>query len=103
MSPPPANPMLRSAVWFGSADKNGFMYRSWMKNQDIPDHGFQGKPIIGVCNTWSELTSCNAQFRKLAEHVRRGVPGHSRRPDRHRAAPRSAHAAMGPNLNARSA
>ncbi|MFM0629983.1 IlvD/Edd family dehydratase [Paraburkholderia xenovorans] len=64
---------LRSAQWFGSADKNGFMYRSWMKNQGIPDHEFHGKPIIGICNTWSELTPCNAHFRKLAEHVKRGV------------------------------
>ncbi|GAB5097013.1 dihydroxy-acid dehydratase [Caballeronia sp. LP006] len=64
---------LRSAAWFGTADKNGFMYRSWMKNQGIPDHEFEGKPIIGICNTWSELTPCNAHFRKLAEHVKRGV------------------------------
>ncbi|MBG0839984.1 IlvD/Edd family dehydratase [Ectopseudomonas toyotomiensis] len=64
---------LRSAQWFGSADKNGFMYRSWMKNQGIPDHEFQGKPIIGICNTWSELTPCNAHFRKIAEHVKQGV------------------------------
>ncbi|SHJ47895.1 IlvD/Edd family dehydratase, partial [Pseudomonas luteola] len=63
----------RSAQWFGNADKNGFMYRSWMKNQGIPDHEFQGKPIIGICNTWSELTPCNAHFRKIAEHVKRGV------------------------------
>jgi len=64
---------LRSTEWFGTADKNGFMYRSWMKNQGIPDHEFDGRPIIGICNTWSELTPCNAHFRKLAEHVRRGV------------------------------
>ncbi len=64
---------LRSAGWFGTADKNGFMYRSWMKNQGIPDHEFQGKPVIGICNTWSELTPCNAHFRKIAEHVRRGI------------------------------
>jgi dihydroxy-acid dehydratase/L-arabonate dehydrase len=64
---------LRSAAWFGTADKNGFMYRSWMKNQGIPDHVFQGKPIIGICNTWSELTPCNAHFRELAERVKRGV------------------------------
>jgi len=49
------------------------MYRSWMKNQGIPDHEFQGKPIIGICNTWSELTPCNAHFRKIAEHVKRGI------------------------------
>jgi L-arabonate dehydrase len=70
---PTAKRPLRSAQWFGTADKNGFMYRSWMKNQGIPDHEFQGKPIIGICNTWSELTPCNAHFRKLAEHVKRGV------------------------------
>ncbi len=67
------NVKLRSAEWFGTQDKNGFMYRSWMKNQGIPDHEFQGKPIIGICNTWSELTPCNAHFRKLAEHVKRGI------------------------------
>src|SRR6059058_5997584 len=71
MATPPLK--LRSAEWFGTADKNGFMYRSWMKNQGIPDHEFQGKPIIGICNTWSELTPCNAHFRKIAEHVKRGV------------------------------
>ncbi|MEQ5835983.1 IlvD/Edd family dehydratase [Marinobacter sp. NFXS9] len=64
---------LRSAQWFGTADKNGFMYRSWMKNQGIPDHEFQGKPIIGICNTWSELTPCNAHFRKIADHVKKGI------------------------------
>ncbi|WPC67325.1 IlvD/Edd family dehydratase [Rhodoferax ferrireducens] len=72
MSTPPKR-VLRSAAWFGAADKNGFMYRSWMKNQGIPDHEFQGKPIIGICNTWSELTPCNAHFRKIAEHVKRGI------------------------------
>lgn len=64
---------LRSTEWFGAADKNGFMYRSWMKNQGIPDHEFDGRPIIGICNTWSELTPCNAHFRKIAEHVKRGI------------------------------
>src|SRR4051794_41246578 len=71
MATPPLK--LRSAEWFSTTDKNGFMYRSWMRNQGIPDHEFQGKPIIGICNTWSELTPCNAHFRKLAEHVKRGV------------------------------
>jgi L-arabonate dehydrase len=71
MSKPPVK--LRSAAWFGTADKNGFMYRSWMKNQGIPDHEFEGKPIIGICNTWSELTPCNAHFRELAARVKRGV------------------------------
>ena len=68
-----SKPRLRSQQWFGTMDKNGFMYRSWMKNQGIPDHEFDGRPIIGICNTWSELTPCNAHFRKLAEHVKRGV------------------------------
>ncbi|MGM9491537.1 IlvD/Edd family dehydratase [Ideonella sp. YS5] len=71
MTKPPRK--LRSAAWFGTADKNGFMYRSWMKNQGLPDHVFDGRPIIGICNTWSELTPCNAHFRELAEHVKRGV------------------------------
>lgn len=65
--------VLRSTAWFGTTDKNGFMYRSWMKNQGIPDHEFQSKPIIGICNTWSELTPCNAHFRKIAEHVKKGI------------------------------
>ena len=65
--------VLRSASWFGSNDKNGFMYRSWMKNQGIPDHHFKDKPVIGICNTWSELTPCNAHFRDIAERVKRGV------------------------------
>ena len=73
MSDSNKKPTLRSAQWFGTADKNGFMYRSWMKNQGIADHQFQGKPIIGICNTWSELTPCNAHFRTIAEHVKRGV------------------------------
>ncbi|NIE73314.1 dihydroxy-acid dehydratase [Pantoea sp. Ap-967] len=64
---------LRSEAWFGANDKNGFMYRSWMKNQGFPEHEFQGKPVIGICNTFSELTPCNAHFRKLADHVKRGV------------------------------
>src|SRR5690554_1383275 len=64
---------LRSTAWFGEQDKNGFMYRSWMKNQGIPEHHFQGRPIIGICNTWSELTPCNAHFRELVDRVRRGV------------------------------
>jgi dihydroxy-acid dehydratase len=64
---------LRSASWFGTNDKNGFMYRSWMKSLGLPDHEFDGRPVIGICNTWSELTPCNAHFRQLAESVRRGV------------------------------
>ncbi|PWK37384.1 IlvD/Edd family dehydratase [Cupriavidus plantarum] len=70
---PDSKKKLRSTEWFGTADKNGFMYRSWMKNQGIPNHEFDGRPIVGICNTWSELTPCNAHFRKIAEHVKRGI------------------------------
>jgi L-arabonate dehydrase len=64
---------LRSAEWFGKADKDGFLHRSWMKNQGLPHHLFDGRPVIGICNTWSELTPCNAHFRDLADRVKRGV------------------------------
>ena len=63
----------RSADWFGRADKDGFGHRSWMRNQGFPGDVFDGRPVIGICNTWSELTPCNAHFRDLAEHVKRGV------------------------------
>src|SRR5438034_6794249 len=64
---------FRSAAWFGLADRDGFIHRSWMKNQGMPDHLFAGRPVIGICNTWSELTPCNAHFRSIADHVKRGV------------------------------
>lgn len=64
---------LRSQGWFGKTGKDGFIYRAWMKNQGFPDHEFRGKPVIGICNTWSELTPCNAHFRELAESVKRGI------------------------------
>jgi L-arabonate dehydrase len=64
---------LRSQQWFGRKGKDGFIYRAWMKNQGIPAHEFQGKPVIGICNTWSELTPCNAHFRELAESVKHGI------------------------------
>jgi len=63
---------LRSQAWFGKKGRDGFIYRAWMKNQGIPDDEF-GKPVIGICNTWSELTPCNAHFRELAESVKKGV------------------------------
>ncbi|AMM13662.1 dihydroxy-acid dehydratase [Burkholderia sp. PAMC 28687] len=64
---------LRSQQWFGTHGKDGFIHRSWMKNQGIPHDNFDGRPVIGICNTWSELTPCNAHFRELAEYVKRGV------------------------------
>lgn len=63
----------RSSNWFGKKDKMGFIYRSWMKNQGFPTDLFDGRPVIGICNTWSELTPCNAHLRDLAEVVKRGV------------------------------
>jgi L-arabonate dehydrase len=64
---------LRSAAWFGKADKDGFIHRSWMRNQGLPEDVFDGRPVIGICNTWSELTPCNAHLRDLADRVKRGV------------------------------
>ena len=64
---------LRSTAWFGGSGKNAFMHRSWMKNEGHPPDVFDGRPVIGICNTWSELTPCNAHLRGLAEHVKRGV------------------------------
>jgi L-arabonate dehydrase len=68
-----AEKVLRSRGWFARKGKDGFIYRAWMKNQGIPDYEFNNKPIIGICNTWSELTPCNAHFRELAESVKRGI------------------------------
>jgi L-arabonate dehydrase len=63
----------RSQEWFGRSGKDGFLHRSWIKNQGYPDDMFDGRPVIGICNTWSELTPCNGHFRELAEFVKRGV------------------------------
>ncbi|HMS67662.1 MAG TPA: IlvD/Edd family dehydratase, partial [Saprospiraceae bacterium] len=64
---------LRSYEWFGKSDKMGFVHRSWLRNQGYPDDYFQGKPVIGICNTWSELTPCNGHLRDFAEIVKKGV------------------------------
>ncbi len=69
----PKQKKFRSSEWYGPTDKGGFIHRSWMKNQGFPDHLFDGRPVIGICNTWSELTPCNAHFRQIADHVKRGV------------------------------
>ena len=61
---------LRSQRWFAGATRDGFIHRSWMKNQGLPDDTFDGRPVIGICNTFSELTPCNAHFRTIAEHVK---------------------------------
>lgn len=64
---------LRSHGWFGRKDKDGIIYRSWMKNQGMPPDWFDGRPVIGICNTYSELTPCNAHFRDFAESIKKGV------------------------------
>jgi len=68
-----SNPKQRSTQWFARQDIYGFIYRSWMKNRGVPQDMFDGRPVIGICNTWSELTPCNTHFRVLADHVRHGV------------------------------
>ncbi len=70
---PPTKRTYRSAGWFGQTDKNGFAHRSWMRIEGLPADVFDGRPVIGICNTWSELTPCNVHFRDLAEHVKRGI------------------------------
>ncbi len=65
---------LRSQDWFDPEDaKSGFIHRSWLRNQGYPDDYFRGRPVIGICNTWSELTPCNGHLREFAEFVKRGV------------------------------
>jgi L-arabonate dehydrase len=72
---PPKKPAhaLRSQQWFGRQDRDGFMYRSWVKGKGVPHDQFDGRPVIGICNTFSELTPCNSHFRALAEQVKIGV------------------------------
>src|SRR5437762_4654864 len=70
--PKPPRPR-RSQLWFGGTTKDAFIHRSWMKNQGLPADSFDGRPVIGICNTWSELTPCNHHFRELAQRVKQGV------------------------------
>ncbi|QHQ34242.1 L-arabinonate dehydratase [Algicella marina] len=64
---------LRSQEWFSGSTKDAIYHRSWMKNQGFPADLFDGRPIVGICNTWSELTPCNAHLRDIAERVKNGV------------------------------
>ncbi|HTJ26079.1 MAG TPA: IlvD/Edd family dehydratase [Candidatus Limnocylindria bacterium] len=64
---------LRSAAWFGKQDRDGFIHRSWMRAEGFAPDVFDGRPVIGICNSWSELTSCNVHLRRVAEAVKRGV------------------------------
>ncbi len=66
-------PKLRSAATYGKRDRDGFIHRSWMKAQGFPDHVFHDKPIIGICQTWSEFNPCHSHLREIAEAVKRGV------------------------------
>ena len=68
-----AKKTFRSHAWFARQDKNGFYYRSWLKNRGFPQDQFDGRPVIGICNTWSDLTPCNTHFKTIADHVRWGV------------------------------
>ena len=72
-SKPKDKPALRSTRSYGGQGKDGFIHRSWMKSQGLPADAFDGRPVIGICNTWSELSPCNAGLRDVAEHVKRGV------------------------------
>ena len=65
----------RSSEWYNSKShkRDTFVHRGWMRNQGHPDHLFDGRPVIGICNTWSELTPCNGHFREIAESVKKGV------------------------------
>ena len=72
-NPAGKRPALRSRQWWGAQDRSGFLHRSWMRNQGFTDEVFDGRPVIGIANSWSELTPCNAHLRRLAESVKRGV------------------------------
>lgn len=64
---------MRSAEWFGREGKYGFIPRSWMRSQGFGPELFDGRPVIGICNTWSDLNPCNRHLRELAEYVKRGI------------------------------
>lgn len=63
----------RSRHWFGETGRGGFIHRSWMRSQGFTEEVFDGRPVIGICNTFSEFTPCNAHLRQVAEAVKRGV------------------------------
>jgi L-arabonate dehydrase len=64
---------LRSQHWFGGTGRDQIYHRGWMKNQGFPHDLFDGRPVIGILNTWSELNPCNAHLRELAEKVKNGI------------------------------
>lgn len=65
--------MYRSENWFGRRDVDGFLHRAWVKTEGFTDEVFKNRPVIGISNSWSELTNCNAHLRLVAEAVKRGV------------------------------
>jgi len=67
------NGARRSSEWFDRQDLDGFLHRSWLKSSGVTDDAFRGRPVIGICNSWSELVNCNVHLRGLAESVKRGV------------------------------
>ncbi|MXN64216.1 dihydroxy-acid dehydratase [Stappia sp. GBMRC 2046] len=72
-TPAPWPRKLRSHEWYGGDSRDHIYHRSWMKNQGLPEDLFDGRPVIGICNTWSELTPCNAHLRDLAQRVKHGI------------------------------
>jgi dihydroxy-acid dehydratase len=63
----------RSQAWFGAEGRSGMVYRSWVRNQGYGPKVFDGRPVIGIASTWSELTPCNAHLHRVADAVKRGV------------------------------
>jgi dihydroxy-acid dehydratase len=68
-----STPKLRSQEWFGKRDRWGLAHRAWLRAEGFSERVFDGKPVIGICNSWSELNNCNAHLRQVAEAVKRGV------------------------------
>ena len=68
-----ATPSLRSRNWFAARNLDGFMHRAYLKAEGFSEAVFDGRPVVGICNSWSELNNCNAHLRQVAEAVKRGV------------------------------
>ena len=66
-------PKLRSDRWYGGLNRDGFIHRSWMKSDGYPEDLFSGRPMIGICSSWSELTPCNSHLDEVADFVKRGI------------------------------
>src|SRR6266568_1927103 len=64
---------MRSQRWFAARDLAGFIHRASIHAEGISRSALAGRPVVGICNSWSELVSCNLHFRALAEAVKRGV------------------------------